>query len=123
MTAVSVLPLPILNFPDGTVWAHCPSFIVVRGVIQYGLGGFNGILEPGQSIHYKKHGWFGYAFAKHDWGVIEHMQMATGGTKRPILIPPQKRVYIHRGQWRLLDVNYQSYLDSHEQYVARIRSK
>lgn len=122
MKAVSVLPIP--SFADGTPFGRCPTFIVVRGIIFYDMEGYKGILEPNKSLRYKKHGWFMLAFAKGDWGVIEHMQMATGGTKRPILIPSKKRIYIHRGEWRLTDVNYQSFHDHfNEEYVARLREK
>lgn len=102
MTAVSVFPFP--GFSDGTYFIDCPAFLVIKGVIHYDQGGFHGALQAGVSLRYRKHGWFMYAFAKDDWGVLEHMQMATGGTKRPIFIPPRKRLYVHRGQWHLTDI-------------------
>jgi hypothetical protein len=43
---------------------------------------------------------------------------------RPILIPPKKRIYIHRGQWRLDDVNYQSFHDHYnDEFVKAWRSE
>lgn len=107
MKAVIVFPF----FSDGTHVSDCPAFLIVRGIIHYTQGGFHGTLQVGTSLRYKKHGWFMYAFAKDDWGVIEHMQMATGGTKRPIFIPPRKWLYVHRGEWCLRDVcNYESFV-------------
>ena len=86
-----------------------PSFIVVNGNVHYFMNGSWSILEPGTSLRYRKHGWYKIAFVRDDHGIIDHMQMATGGTKRPIFIPPKKRVTISKGQFLIAEVRYESF--------------
>jgi hypothetical protein len=87
-----------------------PSFLVVRGIVFFSLGGFEGRLLVGEERRWRKHGMFRVEYAEDSYAIIHH-ELPWGRVVK-VFIPSKFRCYISGGGWVLTEVNYQSFLES-----------
>ena len=98
-----------------------PTFLVVRSIVHFDLGGFSGRLGVGQSQQWNKHGLFRVEYAEDSYAIIHH-ETVSGWVKK-IFIPPKMRAWISNGRWTFGEVNYQSFLDVPLTKAQRLRAR
>jgi hypothetical protein len=92
---------------------HGPSIIITRGVVYVTLGGRTSVLTKG-GLSSRKHGYVGLLYAEESWGVVRHITV-TQHAEQILFIPHKKRMNLSNGHFQLQDVNYDSFLQAHDQ--------
>jgi hypothetical protein len=85
-----------------------PTFLIVHGEVLHEItGNKRVILQKGQSVKYNRHGSFQMEYVGDSYAVVGHI--TPNGKTYKIFIPPHKRAFISCGQWRFMEVNYESF--------------
>lgn len=90
-----------------------PSIIIVRGMAYVTLGGRTTILTK-DGLTSRKHGFVQLLYAEDSWGVVQHLTVKRG-VSHILFIPPKKRMNLSNGYFALVDVNYESFVQAHDQ--------
>ncbi|MFA6269733.1 MAG: hypothetical protein WC657_00810 [Candidatus Paceibacterota bacterium] len=88
------------------------SLIVVCSTVYATLGGKTHILTNRNGIISKKHGSIDLRYAEDSWGVVRHRTVSRCATQI-LFIPPKKRMNVSNGAFKVMDVNYQSFVEAH----------
>lgn len=102
-------PVTQTTFDQGRV----PTFLVIHGKVHHDMGGsIKATLVRGEVVRYNRHGSFHVEYTGDSYAIIGHV--TPRGKIYKILIPPEQRAFISCGQWRFMEVNYESFRSSHE---------
>ncbi len=89
-----------------------PSIIIVRGVAYITIGGRTSVLTK-SGHNSQKHGFVFLLYAEESWGVLGHNTV--NAREHIFFIPPKKRINVSNGRFELMDVNYDSFVQAHDQ--------